>query len=87
MINVRVSYATPESQVELPIQVEPSCTVAMAIRRSGILHQFPKIELGKVSVGINAKKVALDSRLHDGDRIEIYRSLLIDPKEARRRRA
>jgi len=83
MINVTVAYATPERQVELPLQVEESCTVALAIKRSGIQDQFPEINLATAVVGIHSKKCALDASLHEGDRIEIYRPLTIDPKQAR----
>lgn len=87
MINITVSYATPEKQVEIPLVVEENCTVALAIRRSDILKQFPEIRLGETPVGIFSKKVELDSVMRDGDRIEIYRPLLMDPKQARRLRA
>ena len=87
MINITVCYATPERQVELPLTVEESCTVALAIKRSGILQQFPEIEMASAVVGIFSKKVALDANLHAGDRVEIYRPLTIDPKQARRLRA
>lgn len=86
-IDITVAYAKPDSQVEIPLSVEENCTVALAIRRSGILEQFPEIELGSATVGIYSRKVALDALLSAGDRIEIYRPLLIDPKQARRLRA
>lgn len=85
-IDIFVAYATPKRQVEIPLTVEESCTVAMAIRRSGILEQFPEIDLARAVVGIYSKKTALDALLNAGDRIEIYRPLQIDPKEARRLR-
>jgi len=85
-IDITVSYATPDQQVEIPLQVEESCTVALAIQRSGILEQFPEIRLADVSVGIHSRKVLLDSLLQEDDRVEIYRPLLIDPKQARRLR-
>ena len=87
VINVVVSYATPESQVELPIEVDNNCSVVMAIKRSGILEQFSEIPFPNIDVGIYSKKVALDSALKEGDRIEIYRPLTITPMEARRLRA
>lgn len=86
MLNIKVAYATSEQQVEIPFSVEESCTVAMAIRRSGVLEQFPEIDLSTATVGIYSRKVALDDLLQAGDRIEIYRPLQIDPKEARRLR-
>lgn len=87
MIHVCVAYATKEKQVEIPIRVEESCTAAIAIKRSGILEQFPMIKLARVKIGIFGKVVPLDASLHDNDRIEIYRPLLIDPKQARLARA
>ena len=83
MINITVAYATPEQQTELPLQVEASCTVAIAIKRSGIQQQFPEINLASAVVGIHGKRCALDASLHEGDRIEIYRPLTMDPKQAR----
>lgn len=87
MIHILVAYATPDKQLEIPLEVEENCTVALAIQRSGILPLFPEIKLGEASVGIYSKKVALDTGLREGDRIEIYRPLKIDPKQARLLRA
>lgn len=88
MIKINICYATPKKQVEIPLEVEENCTVAIAIKHSGILQQFPEINLAhQVCVGIYSKRTTLDSNVRDGDRIEIYRSLLIDPKQARLLRA
>ncbi len=87
MIVVEVVYATPERQVLLSIKVTPSETVENAIRQSGILAQFPEIDLSTNPVGIFGKVCPLKQALRNGDRIEIYRSLLNDPKTARRQRA
>lgn len=87
MIHVVVAYAKPDSQIELPIAVAPNASVAMAIRRSGILEQFPELSLADLQVGIHSKKVAIDAPVQDGDRIEIYRPLTIDPNSARLLRA
>lgn len=86
-MRVMVAYATPDAQVELPVDVELNCTVALAIRRSGILLRFPEIDLASSSVGIFGRRVALDALLKPNDRIEIYRRLTVDPKQARRLRA
>ena len=86
-ICISVAYATPEKQIEIPLVVEESCTVALAIKRSGILQQFSEINLATAIVGICSKHTALEANLRDGDRIEIYRPLRIDPKEARLLRA
>ncbi len=84
---VTVCYATPNQQVEISVEVEAHANVALAIRRSGILTQFTDILFPDIIVGIYSKKVALDTALQPGDRIEIYRPLTIDPKAARLLRA
>lgn len=86
MMTVVVAYAKPDKQVEIPLTVAENCTAALAIERSGIRQQFPEIQLGNVAVGINSRKAMLDAPLQSDDRVEIYRPLLIDPKEARRLR-
>ncbi|AAO90809.1 RnfH family protein [Coxiella burnetii] len=87
MISIIIAYATPEKQVEIPLTVEESCTLVVAVKRSGILQQFPEINLSQAIVGIHNKRTALDAGLRDGDRIEIYRPLTMDPKQARLLRA
>lgn len=87
MIHVTIAYATHKKQVEIPLAVEESCTVVLAIKRSGILTQFSEINIAQVQVGIHSQHVTLDAGLRDGDRIEIYRPLTIDPKQARLLRA
>lgn len=88
-INITVAFATatPEEQVEIPLQVEKSCTLAIAIKRSGILEQFPEIDFAQNKVGIYGKLKKLDDLMQEGDRVEIYRPLLIDPMAARLKRA
>lgn len=86
-ISITVAYATPEKQVEIPLLVDASCTVALAIQRSGILEQFPEIRLAERQVGIGSRKATLDTLVQTDDRVEIYRPLQIDPKQARRLRA
>ena len=87
MISITVCYATLEKQVQIELSVEESCTVELAIKRSKIREQFPEIKLAGIAVGIFSQRVKLDSNLQDGDRVEIYRPLTIDPKDARRLRA
>ena len=87
MIEITVAYAVPEKQVEIQLKIEESCTLVIAIKRSGILQQFSEINLGQAIVGIHNKRATLDARLQDGDRIEIYRPLVIDPRQARVLRA
>lgn len=86
-ITVEVAYATPDSQRILTVQVAEGSTLETAIERSGVLEIFPEIDLMKQSVGIFGRKKMLSDTVLEGDRIEIYRPLVIDPKEARRRRA
>lgn len=87
LMKIELLYALPEEQDLLSLSVEPSTTVEQAILASGILQRYPEIDLTKNPVGIFSKLVDLQHKLRDGDRIEIYRPLIIDPKEARRLRA
>ncbi len=88
MIKVTVAYAPSEKkQVELPMEVENNCSVIIAIKKSGIINLFPEIGFPPLHVGIFGKEVPLDHTLRAGDRIEIYRPLQIDPKQARHARA
>jgi putative ubiquitin-RnfH superfamily antitoxin RatB of RatAB toxin-antitoxin module len=86
-INVEVAYASPTTQKILSVEVEEGSTIESAIDRSGILELFPEIDLGKQKVGIFSKLKSLDEKVKAGDRIEIYRPLTLDPKDARRKRA
>ena len=86
-IMVEVAYALPEEQVIISIKVPTKFNVKQAIERSGVQKKFPSIDLSKDKVGIFGKKTTLDHPLNDRDRIEIYRSLILDPKEMRRKRA
>ena len=86
-ISVFVSYAVPQKQEVLTIRVPNKSKVIEAIEKSGIMQRFKEIDLSKNSVGIYGKIVQLDQVLQEFDRIEIYRSLLMDPMQARRVRA
>ena len=86
-IMVEVAYALPEEQVIISIKVPTKFNVKQAIERSGVQKKFPSIDLSKNKVGIFGKKTTLDHTLNDRDRIEIYRPLILDPKEMRRKRA
>jgi putative ubiquitin-RnfH superfamily antitoxin RatB of RatAB toxin-antitoxin module len=86
-INVEVVYALPEQQPILQVQLAEGATVEEAIRASGVLEAFPEIDLAKNKVGIFSKLVKLNEPVRDKDRVEIYRSLIADPKEVRRKRA
>lgn len=87
LIQVEVVYALPHKQTVLSLRVSQEEQVQQVIEQSGILQQFPDIDLDCNMVGIFGRQVKLDQRLRNGDRIEIYRPLLADPKEIRRRRA
>lgn len=86
-IIVEVAYATPHEQRIVEIEVERGITIERAIDQSGIIALFPEINLSKQKVGVFGKHKKLDDVLSDGDRVEIYRPLTIDPKEARRAKA
>ncbi len=87
LIRLEVVYATPVEQVALNVEVSAGATVRDAIERSGILQRCPGIDRTQNTVGCWNRVVALDETVSAGDRIEIYRPLLIDPKEERRLRA
>ena len=86
-ILVEVTYALPEEQIIISIKVPTKFNVKQAIERSGIQKKFSNIDLSKNKVGIFGKQTTLDHLLKDRDRIEIYRPLILDPKEMRRKRA
>ncbi len=86
-LTVEVAYAKPGEQVLEEFVIAPDATIETVIRESGLLERFPEIDLAVNKVGIFGKAAALKSTLHDGDRIEIYRPLIADPKEARKKRA
>ena len=86
-INVEVAYALPEKQIIRAVNVDAGTTIGAAIVQSGIMMDFPDLELEDAKVGIFAKVAAMTTVLSDGDRVEIYRPLIADPKEVRRKRA
>ncbi len=86
-ISIEVVYGTPEKQALLEVVVEKGTTVEQAILASGIVKRFPDINLEVLKVGIWNRTCKLADLPKKGDRIEIYRPLIADPKEARRRRA
>ncbi len=86
-MQVEVAYAGPEGQFLLSVSLPDGATVADAIEASGIRAQIPAVAIGDANVGVFSRPRALGDALSDGDRVEIYRPLLADPKDARRRRA
>lgn len=87
VISIEVSYALADEQVILDVDIEPSDTVEEAIRKSGVLQLYPEIDLAQNKVGVFGKLTKLDKTLNERDRIEIYRPLIADPKEVRKKRA
>ncbi len=87
LVCVEVVYASPQQQTMIPLQVPAGTTLVQAIALSGIVQRHPEIDLAKQAVGVFGEVATLDRVLRDGERIEIYRPLLADPKLARRRRA
>ncbi|VAW51949.1 UPF0125 protein RatB [hydrothermal vent metagenome] len=86
-INVEVAYALPEKQIIRAVNVDTGTTLGAAIVQSGIMMDFPELELEGAKVGIFGKAAAMTTVLADGERVEIYRPLIADPKEIRRKRA
>lgn len=86
-ITVEVVFARPGEQALEQLQMPAGSTIEAAIRQSGFLERFPEIDLATNKIGIFGKASAPSVELRDGDRIEIYRPLIADPKEARKRRA
>lgn len=86
-IHVEVVYALPAVQRLRPVKLPAGSTVRDAIERSGLLAECPDIDLAQNKVGIFGKLTRLDAPLREADRIEIYRPLIADPREVRRRRA
>ncbi|KOR29328.1 hypothetical protein TI05_15355 [Achromatium sp. WMS3] len=87
LIELEVAYAKQDAQALLPIKAAPEITARQAIEISGILKLFPEIDLTVMDIGIFSKLITLDTILQSGDRVEIYRPLIADPKEQRQRRA
>ena len=84
-MQVGVAYSEPGQQVWLNIDVPDESSVNDAIQRSGILKQFPHIDLSAQKVGVFGRLVKLDAKLKAGDRVEIYRGIIADPETVPRR--
>jgi len=87
IISIEVAYAAPQQQKTITLEVVAGSSIAEVIQQSGILPMFPEIDLAHQPVGIFSELKRLTDVVNAGDRIEIYRELLLDPKEARRKRA
>ncbi|PKH21884.1 RnfH family protein [Enterobacterales bacterium CwR94] len=86
-ISIEVAYALPDKQYLQKVKVAAGSTVEQAIVASGLLTLRPEIDLKQNKVGIFSRAVKLQDTVEAGDRVEIYRPLIADPKELRRLRA
>lgn len=86
-MRIEVAYATPGTQALICVEAPKGCTVGEAIDLSGIRDGFPEMVIDPGAVGVFSRKVSMDHVLRPGDRVEIYRPLLADPKEMRKQRA
>lgn len=86
-LTIEVAYANAKQQLLIPVVVSDHTSIEQAILASGILQHFSEIDLQQNAVGIFGKVCALSQLVNTGDRIEIYRPLFLDPKDARKQRA
>ena len=86
-IQVEVMYALRDRHKGVLVRLPAGATVREAVERSGLLAEFPEIDLAVNKFGIWNKLAKVDAALRDHDRVEIYRPLIADPKEVRRQRA
>ncbi|MEQ1484212.1 RnfH family protein [Methyloglobulus sp.] len=87
LIAVEVAYAKPEEQTIVTINVPQGTTLEQAVKLSGLLVRFPEINCSELRLGIFGVTSKPEQNVKQGDRVEIYRPLIHDPKEARRQRA
>lgn len=87
MLNIEIIYATLESQELMSLHVEEGASIDSCIKKSGILEKHPEIDLSVLKVGIFSQVKPLSHPVQSGDRIEIYRQLIADPKAVRRKKA
>ena len=80
-------YALPHEQTVITVELPGGSTVGQAIAKAGLGDRYPDLNLSATKLGIYGRVVSADTVLEHGDRVEIYRALLADPKQARRRRA
>jgi len=86
-MKIEVVYALKDETDAVSVSVPAGARLRDALLASGMLERHPEISLQKQAFGIFGKRAALEARLSPGDRVEVYRALAVDPKEARRRRA
>ncbi len=87
MLNIEVIYATLVSQELIKLKMEAGATIQKCIEKSNVLQSHPEINLDEMKVGIFSQVKPLNHEVSDGDRIEIYRPLMADPKAIRRKKA
>lgn len=87
MIRVEVAYARPDQQVIIPVELPTGATLEQAVIESRLLEQFPDLDLQTAKVGVFGKLGKLSNPVRNGDRVEIYRPLIADPKAVRQQRA
>jgi len=87
VIEIEVAYALPKKQKIISFKAKPGITALQAVKESRIIQEFPQIDLDNIKLGIFGKITKKDTELKAGDRVEIYRELIADPKEVRRQRA
>jgi putative ubiquitin-RnfH superfamily antitoxin RatB of RatAB toxin-antitoxin module len=86
-LSIEIAYALPQRQELVQLKLPAGSTVQQAIEASGLKRIYPEIDLAKNKVGIFGKLTKLEALLRDRDRVEIYRPLIADPKEVRKKRA
>ena len=86
-VTVEVAYAAPDEQALIELQVDTGSTVETVLELSGIYERFPRDNLRALDAGIWGRVVSRDTAVSEGDRVELYRPLRQDPREARRQRA
>ncbi len=89
MIKVEVAYALPEKQMILPVTIKRGATMYDAVKQSGIATRFEGLDIESAPMGVfgKAERKPKERVLEDGERVEIYRPLIADPKEVRKKRA
>lgn len=85
-MNVGICYAESDRQLWMRLEVPDSSTIEETINLSGVLKLYPEINLASQKVGIFGKIAPLDTAVKDGDRVEIYRQITVDPQTVQRRR-
>ena len=85
LLNIEVAYATPRRQTIVELQLPATATVRDAVRRSGLLAEYPELDVENCPLGVFGTQVSDDRLVREGDRVEIYRPLVNEPREARRK--